>query len=71
MDEFKKRHVEVVGVSIDSQFVHHAWRNTPIEKGGIGQLNYPLVADIDHSICRAYGVEHPEAAPGDSGESPG
>ena len=61
MDEFKKRHVEVVGVSIDSQFVHHAWRNTPIEKGGIGQLNYPLIADIDHSICRAYGVEHPEA----------
>lgn len=62
MDEFKKRHVEVIGVSIDSQFTHHAWRNTPVEKGGIGQLDYTLVADVNHAICQAYGVEHPEAA---------
>ncbi len=61
INEFKQRNAEVIGISIDSQFVHHAWRNTPIEKGGIGQLNYPLIADIDHSICRTYGVEHPEA----------
>ena len=61
MDEFKKRNVEVVGVSIDSQFTHHAWRNTPVEKGGIGAVQYTLVADVNHAICQAYGVEHPQA----------
>lgn len=58
MDEFKKRKVEVIGISIDSQFTHHAWRNTPVDKGGIGHVKYPLIADINHSICKAYGVEH-------------
>ncbi len=61
MDEFKKRGVEVFGVSIDSQFTHNAWRNTPVSQGGIGALDYTLVADVDHSICQSYGVEHPEA----------
>ncbi|MBT1445785.1 peroxiredoxin C [Shewanella sp. JM162201] len=61
MDEFKKRGVEVIGVSIDSQFTHNAWRNTPVEKGGIGQVQYTLVADVKHDICKAYDVEHPEA----------
>ena len=61
LDEFRKREVEVIGVSIDSQFTHNAWRNTPVEKGGIGPVGYTLVADVDHSICQAYGVEHPEA----------
>ena len=55
--EFKKRGVEVIGVSIDSQFTHLAWKNTPVDKGGIGQVGYPLVADIKHEICRAYDVE--------------
>ena len=55
--EFKSRNVEVIGVSIDSQFTHLAWKNTPINKGGIGQVGYPLVADIKHEICRAYDVE--------------
>lgn len=59
--EFKKRNVEVIGVSIDSQFTHNAWRNTPINDGGIGPLQYTLVADVNHSICQAYDVEHPEA----------
>lgn len=58
LDEFKKRKTEVIGVSIDSQFTHLAWKNTPINKGGIGQVRYPLVADIRHEICRAYDVEH-------------
>ncbi|MDF3054236.1 MAG: antioxidant, AhpC/TSA family [Gammaproteobacteria bacterium] len=58
--EFKDRNVEVVGISIDSEHTHSAWRNTPIEKGGIGPLRYTLVADIKHEISRAYGVEHPE-----------
>ncbi|MDH5485055.1 MAG: peroxiredoxin C [Gammaproteobacteria bacterium] len=61
LEEFKKRGVEVVGISIDSQFTHNAWRNTAINEGGIGAVKYPLVADVDHSICQAYDVEHPEA----------
>lgn len=61
LDEFKKRGVEVIGVSIDSQFTHNAWRNTSTDNGGIGQVKYPLVADVRHSICKAYDVEHPEA----------
>jgi len=61
LDEFKKRGVEVIGVSIDSQFTHSAWRNTSTDAGGIGQVKYPLVADVRHSICKAYDVEHPEA----------
>jgi peroxiredoxin (alkyl hydroperoxide reductase subunit C) len=61
IDEFRKRNVEVIAVSIDSQFTHHAWRNTPVDKGGIGQVRYTMVADINHSICQAYGVEHPQA----------
>ncbi|WP_417614899.1 peroxiredoxin [Oceanisphaera sp.] len=60
-EEFQKRGVEVIGVSIDSQFSHNAWRNTSVENGGIGQVKYPLVADIKHEICQAYDVEHPEA----------
>ena len=60
-EEFKKRGVEVVGVSIDSQFTHNAWRNTPTENGGIGQVKYPLAADVKHEIAQAYGIEHPEA----------
>ena len=60
MDQFKERNVEVVGVSIDSQFTHYAWRNTPIDDGGIGPVKYPIVADIKHEITRAYGVEHPD-----------
>ena len=61
LEEFQKRGVEVIGVSIDSQFSHNAWRNTSIEDGGIGPVKYPLVADVKHDICQAYGVEHPVA----------
>ena len=59
-EEFKKRGVEVVGVSIDSQFTHNAWRNTPTENGGIGAVKYTLAADVKHDIAKAYGIEHPE-----------
>ena len=59
-EEFKKRGVEVVGVSIDSQFTHNAWRNTPTENGGIGSVKYALAADVKHEIAKAYGIEHPE-----------
>ncbi|NQY49036.1 MAG: peroxiredoxin C [Colwellia sp.] len=61
MEEFKSRGVEVIGVSIDSQFSHNAWRNTPVNEGGIGPVQYTLVADVKHEICKAYDVEHPEA----------
>jgi len=57
VDEFKKRNVEVIGVSIDSQFTHNAWRNTPVNEGGIGQVKYTLAADVKHEICQAYDVE--------------
>ncbi|NTS77862.1 peroxiredoxin C [Catenovulum sp. SM1970] len=60
-EEFQKRGVEVIGVSIDSQFTHAAWRNTPVNQGGIGPVQYTLVADVKHEICQAYDVEHPEA----------
>ena len=61
LNDFKDRGVEVIGVSIDSQFSHNAWRNTAINDGGIGQVGYTLVADVKHEICRAYDVEHPSA----------
>jgi len=57
---FRERGVELVGVSIDSQFTHFAWRNTPVDKGGIGEVAFPLVADVKHEITRAYGIEHPD-----------
>jgi peroxiredoxin (alkyl hydroperoxide reductase subunit C) len=57
LDEFKKRNVEVLGVSIDSEHTHMAWKNTPVEKGGVGNVRYPLVADTRHDISRAYDVE--------------
>jgi len=47
-------------VSIDSQFTHFAWKKTPVDKGGIGPVKFPLVADIKHEITNAYGVEHPD-----------
>ncbi len=62
LEEFKKRNVEVIGVSIDSQFTHNAWRNTPVNEGGIGPVKYPLVADLTHSICKDYDVETPNGA---------
>ncbi len=57
MNDFKDRGVEVIGVSIDSHFTHNAWRNTPVDKGGIGQVAYTLAADMSHAICKAYDVE--------------
>ena len=59
-EEFKKRGVEVVGLYIDSEFTHNAWRNTPTENGGIGAVKYALAADVKHEIAKAYGIEHPE-----------
>ncbi|MDD5033244.1 MAG: peroxiredoxin [Methylococcaceae bacterium] len=57
VEELKKRGVEVLAVSVDSQFTHNAWRNTPIDKGGIGPVQYTLIADVSHAIVKAYDVE--------------
>ena len=60
LDEFKKRDCDIVGVSVDSQFSHYAWKNTPVQNGGIGNIQFPLVADLDKSISEAYDVLLPE-----------
>ncbi len=59
LDEFKKRNCEVIAVSVDSKFTHLAWKNTKIEDGGIGQVQFPMVADLNKEITKAYGIEHP------------
>lgn len=56
LQEFKDRGVEVIGVSVDSHFSHLAWKNTEVNNGGIGQVQYPLVADLTKSIARDYDV---------------
>lgn len=56
LPEFQKRNVQVIGCSTDSEFCHHAWLNTPREKGGIEGVSYPLVSDINKVISNAYGV---------------
>jgi peroxiredoxin (alkyl hydroperoxide reductase subunit C) len=56
LDEFTSRGVNVIGVSVDSQFSHFAWKETPVNKGGIGQVRFPLVADLTKQIARDYDV---------------
>ena len=55
-EEFTSRGVNVIGVSVDSQFSHFAWRETPVEQGGIGRVNFPLVADLSKQIARDFDV---------------
>lgn len=54
LDRFRERNVEVVGCSVDSHFSHLAWKNTPVDRGGVGNLQYPLVSDITKNIARDY-----------------
>jgi len=54
--EFEARGVQVIGASVDSQFTHAAWRNTPVDQGGIGPVAYPLVADLTKKIAADYDV---------------
>ena len=56
LDKFRAKNAEVIGVSVDSHFTHLAWKNTPRDQGGIGDINYPLVADLDKNISREYGI---------------
>lgn len=60
-EEFKSRKTEVVAVSIDSHFTHNAYRNTSAKDGGIGPVSFTMAADITHTICQSYGIEHPVA----------
>jgi len=55
-DEFKKLGAEVLGCSVDSKFSHLAWANTPRKEGGLGEIKYPLLADITKKVARDYGV---------------
>jgi peroxiredoxin (alkyl hydroperoxide reductase subunit C) len=61
-EDFKKHNCEVIGISIDSHYTHNAWRNTPVDKGGIGPVKYPLIADMTHAIAKAYDVETADGA---------
>jgi len=54
--EFKEKNTQLIGVSVDSHFSHMAWRKTAINDGGIGEIDYPLVADMSKNIARDYGV---------------
>jgi peroxiredoxin 2/4 len=60
IEEFKSRNAAIVGVSVDSAYTHLAWKKTPVEKGGIGPIGYPIVSDLSKSIARSYGVLHDE-----------
>jgi peroxiredoxin (alkyl hydroperoxide reductase subunit C) len=56
LNEFKTRNTHVIAISVDSQFSHFAWKNTPVEKGGIGNVQFPMVADLTKQIARDYDV---------------
>ncbi len=56
LEEFRKRNCEVIGASVDSQHTHYAWKHTPRDNGGIGDIQYPLVSDITKQISRDYDV---------------
>ena len=56
VSKFQERNAELIGVSVDSHFTHLAWKNTPRDQGGIGQVGYPLVADLSKKISEQYGV---------------
>ncbi len=53
---FSERNTKVVGISVDSQFTHLAWKNTPVAKGGLGEIQFPMVADLDKSITKSFGI---------------
>jgi peroxiredoxin (alkyl hydroperoxide reductase subunit C) len=61
LDAFKAKNCEVIGVSVDSKFTHFAWKNTSVDNGGIGNIQYPLVADLNKEIARQYGILFNEA----------
>jgi len=61
LEEFKKKDCELIGVSVDSHFTHLAWKETAVENGGIGNVQYPLVSDLKKEIAAHYGVLHDDS----------
>lgn len=60
LKDFQERNTVVVSVSGDNEFTHLAWKNTPVDKGGVGNLQFPMVADLSHAIARNYDVLYNE-----------
>lgn len=56
VEQFEENNCQLIGISVDSHFSHLAWKNTPVNDGGIGMIKYPLVADLDKTISQNYGV---------------
>jgi len=56
LEQFKGKNCELIGISVDSKFTHLAWKNTPIENGGIGNVQFPLVQDLNKEIAKSYGI---------------
>jgi peroxiredoxin (alkyl hydroperoxide reductase subunit C) len=56
LKDFTDRNTKVIAVSVDSHFTHLAWKNTPVDKGGIGNVQFPMVADLTKQIARDYDV---------------
>jgi peroxiredoxin (alkyl hydroperoxide reductase subunit C) len=56
IEDFKKLGAEVIGISVDSHYTHLAWINTSRKDGGLGEIRYPLLSDLEKDISRAYGV---------------
>lgn len=54
--DFQKKGINIIGVSVDSDYVHLAWRNMEPSKGGIGKVQFPLVSDIKRDISKQYDV---------------
>lgn len=60
LEEFKKRNVRIIGISVDSVYAHDAWKRMPVDKGGIGDIKFPLISDITKEISQDYGVLNEE-----------
>ncbi|WP_338521353.1 peroxiredoxin [Candidatus Legionella polyplacis] len=59
INEFKNLNTEIISISVDSQFSHYTYKNTPIKNGGIGPVKFVMVSDVKHTICKSYEIEHP------------
>ncbi|MGE5546734.1 MAG: peroxiredoxin [Solirubrobacterales bacterium] len=53
---FAEKNVKLIAVSVDSHFTHLAWKNTPVDKGGLGNVQFPMVADLTKDIAKSFGV---------------
>ena len=56
VEDFKAKGCELLGISVDSVWTHLAWKNTPVNQGGIGAIQFPLISDLSKSISTDYGV---------------